>query len=68
MENKKFIITIEETVADTFSVCAKNAEEAMSIAEKKYNNSEFVLEPGNIMSKQMSITNPENELTEWTEF
>ena len=47
---------------------AKNDEEAMKIAINKYNTSEFVLEPGNLIAKQMAITSPNNEVTEWTEF
>lgn len=65
---KKFVITIEETVSQNFEVEAENAEQAMEIAEDKYRNGEFVLEPGNIIFKQMAITEPTNEATEWIEF
>lgn len=64
----KFIVTIEETVSQGFEVEAESAEEAMVIAEEKYNNCEFVLEPGELVSKQMAITSPESKATEWTEF
>lgn len=64
----KYTVTIEETVSQGFEVEAESAEEAMAIAEQKYNDGEFVLEPGELVSKQMAITSPDNEATEWTEF
>ncbi len=68
MKNKKFEITIEETVSDTFTVIAENAKEAMKIAVDKYNTSEFVLEPGFLVAKQMAITSLNHEEMEWIEF
>lgn len=65
---KKFIVAIEETVVDEFEVIAEDAEEAMRIAEEKYNDCEFILCPGNLQFKQMSIIKPEDEVTEWVEF
>lgn len=65
---KKFTVTIEEMVSKDFEVEAETAEKAMEIAEQKYNNGEFVLEPGNLVCKQMAISKPDNECTEWTEF
>lgn len=64
----KYTVTIEETVSQSFEVEAESAEEAMAIAEQKYNDGEFVLEPGELVSKQMAITSPDSETTEWTEF
>lgn len=64
----KYTVTIEETVSQGFEVEAESAEEAMKIAEEKYHNGEFVLEPGELVAKQMAITSPESEATEWTEF
>lgn len=64
----KFIVTIEETVSQNFEVEAATAEEAMSIAEEQYNQCKFVLEPGNLVAKQMAISFPDNEATEWVEF
>jgi len=62
-----FKVTIEEMVSETFEVEATNIEEAMQIAEEKYNNGEFVLEPGNLTCKQM-MAEGDNETTEWVEF
>lgn len=65
---KRYVITIEELVSKEFVVEAKDAEEAMEIAEKKYKNGEFVLDPGDLVTKQMAITGPDDEATEWCEF
>lgn len=65
---KKFIITIEELLSQEFEVEAKNAEDAMNAAEEKYRTGEFVLELGEVSFRQMAITEPDGEVTEWVEF
>lgn len=65
---KKYAITIEELVSKEFVVEAKDAKEAMEIAEKKYKNGEFVLDPGKLVAKQMAIAEPDDEATEWCDF
>ena len=65
---KEYIITIEETVSQEFIVAAESEEEAMEIAEQNYNEGIFVLEPGNLTSKQMMCENPDGDVTEWVEF
>ena len=64
----KYTITIEETVAKDFEVEADSAEEAYKIAEHKYKSDEFVLDPGECQFRQIAITKPGNECTEWREF
>ena len=64
----KYTITMEETVAKDFEVEANDAEEAYEIAEQKYNSGESVLDPGECQFKQIAITTPSNEATEWKEF
>lgn len=63
----KYTITIEEMVSENFEVEATTADEAMEIAERKYRDGEFVLEPGNLVCTQMAITDPDEEATEWIE-
>ncbi len=65
---KKYIITIEESISKDFGIEADTAEEAMAIAEHRYRNGEYVLDPGDLVAKQMAITSPCNEATEWKEF
>ena len=65
----KFKITIEEHVVETFNVEAENIDQAMEIAEEKYTNGEFVLEPGEVQTKlMMAATEDYEEYTEWVEF
>lgn len=66
---KIFKITIEETVSETFDIEAETMEEAMEIAEERYYEGSLVLEPGNLIAKQMMAEDEEtNESTEWIEF
>ncbi|MBQ8803129.1 MAG: hypothetical protein IJZ53_05820 [Tyzzerella sp.] len=61
-------IAIEETVVEEFEVMANNVKEALEIAEEKYQDSEFVLTPGEVQHKQMSVIKPVVEATNWIEF
>jgi len=65
---KIFKITIEEHISGTFEVEANDIEEAMEVAEEKYNNGEFVLEPGEVNTKLMMADDGEGNCTEWKEF
>lgn len=64
----KYIITIEETVAKDFEVEANSADEAYETAEQKYKDGEFVLDPGECQFRQIAVTVPNGEATEWKEF
>ena len=64
----KYMITIEETCAKDFEIEASNANEAYEIAEQKYKSVEFVLDPGECQFRQIAITAPNDEITEWREF
>lgn len=56
-------------ISQAFEVEADNIDEAMELAEKRYNNGEYVLSPGNLICRQMSGKCPETgEATEWCEF
>lgn len=66
---RTFEVTIEETVDETFEVEANSMEEAEEIAIEKYNDGEFVLEPGNLTGKMMMVRDPEtDEETSWFDF
>ena len=64
----KYTITIEEINTKGFEVEADSADEAYEIAEQKYKSGEFVLDPGECHFRQIAITKPSNECTEWQEF
>ena len=64
----KYTIAIEETIVNEFEVLAENTAVAMRIAEKKYKEGDFILNPGEVQFTQMSVVNPSDETTEWCEF
>ena len=59
--NKIFKVTIEETVSKICDIEASSLEEAREIAINKYRNCEIVLEPGNLMSKRISVCDSKYE-------
>lgn len=59
--NMIFKVTIEETVSKTCDIEASSLEEAREIAINKYRNCEIVLEPGNLMSKRISVCDSKYE-------
>ena len=63
---KKFIIAIEELVAQNFEVWAEDSREALAIAEEKYQSGKFVLESGEVQFRQMASVG--DEPTEWKKF
>lgn len=63
---KKYTITIEETVSDIFYLEANSLEEAKEKAIANYNNSVFVLEPGNLIETNLLVGN-DNESSDWFE-
>lgn len=66
---KEFEVYIEETCCQKFIVMAKDMEEAEEIAMEKYDEGEFVLEPGELTSKCIMTRDTEtDEETNWMEF
>lgn len=55
---KKYTVAIEETVVEKFEVEANDFGEALGIAAEKYRKGEFVLSPGDVQFKQMTIVKP----------
>lgn len=64
----KYIVVIEETVAQEFKITAKSAEDALKEAKKKYEEGKIVLEPGEVQHKQMRVIRSDSEASEWCEF
>lgn len=66
----KFTVTIEETVSDDFEIEADSAENALLAAERSYKRGEFVLEPGNLIFRQMAckLENTDEYCSDWGEF
>ena len=65
----RYIVNIEETVNEDFEVYAESPQEAFEIAAEKYENGEFVLEPGNLTDKKIAVFGENNEqFIDWEEF
>ncbi len=64
----KYTITIEETIAKDFEIEVDSVDEAYEAAEQKFKSGKLVLDPGECQFKQIAITAPSNEATEWREF
>lgn len=64
-----YYVIIEEMISKEFKINADTIEEAMNIAEEKYSNGEFILDPGTLVAKQMYAENENGtETTEWVGF
>lgn len=69
MNKQKYVVTIEEVVAESFDIEAESMEQAIQIAQDKYRKYEIILEPRYLISKQMKCDYPANEITtDWFEF
>ena len=64
----KYNICIEETVVGNFEVEANSKEEALEIAKEKYNNCEFVNEPGELVNKRISASANNDDYYEMEDF
>ncbi len=64
----KFFVNIEETVNGIFEVEANSKDEAFDIAREKYQNCEFVNEPGKLTYVQASVMTSDGEFKNWKEF
>lgn len=62
---KKFTLIIEETVVDEFEVNANNEQEALEIVRDKYKKGEFILSPGEVQYRQMTIKSPMKDEMNW---
>lgn len=66
MEKKKFKITIEETISQTFEIEAESSEEAMGKALKGYEDGTLVVDNGSLTGAKMACEG-NDEVTEWVE-
>lgn len=64
---KKYVIVIEETVSEDFEVTAESEQEALEIAEQKYNSGEFVLEPGFLQETKFGIVDEDENQIKWVD-
>lgn len=64
----KFKVCIEEMVSERFEVEAKDKNEAIETAIKKYKNCEFVLEPGNVTFRQVAVCEDNDSEPVWVKF
>lgn len=64
----KYFVNIEETINGVFEVEANSKEEALKIAKAKYDNCEFVNEPGDLTCVQASAMESDGEFKEWMQF
>lgn len=64
----KFTIVIEEVVSEEFEINANTEEEARKIAEDAYMSGALVLEPGNLVSKKMTVVSHDGEEAKWINF
>ena len=63
----QYTVIIEETVSGEFVIEATTKKEAIVKAMQKYSIGEFILEPGELQTKRIAISNT-NEDFEWIEF
>jgi len=61
-------VVIEETISSTFEVQAGSGEEALEIARANYKSGKFIVDSECPTSKQMAVTGPDGEQTEWEVF
>ena len=64
----KYIITIEETCTKDFEIEVESADESYETVEQKYESGVFALDLGECQFRQIAITKPSSESTEWREF
>ena len=64
----KITVTIEEHISQAFEVEADTLEEAMQIAEQKYNDGEFVVDAFNAPTAKLMMADDGENCTEWEEF
>ncbi len=65
---KKYMIAIEETCIQEFSVLAENVDEAHRISREKYRNGTFVLDPGELVSTSIGVFDADKNDMTWEDY
>lgn len=66
---RKYKVTIEEHISETFEIEAEDIGEAMQIAESRYYSGEYVLGcEASVTARLMKVSDGKKDETEWTEF
>lgn len=68
VKGEKYIVTIEEVIGQDFEIIAEDGGAAMEIAEEQYKKGILVLDSGEVHYRQMAITKPDIESTNWCMF
>ena len=68
MNTMKYTVTIEETVIKDFEVEADSMENAIEAAIINYKSGEFVLDPGEVIHKQIRAFYHTQKGSEWRDF
>ncbi len=63
----KFKIVIEETIVQEFEIEAKNEQDALVLAQQKYDECELVLDQADVQHKQIAVVTDKG-CSEWVEF
>lgn len=68
MQKQLFRVAIEESVVQEFDVFANDTGEAIDSAITKYRAGEFVLKPCLPQFRQIAVSYPSSDTSEWMEF
>lgn len=49
LKQKQYAVTVTETVRESFTIVARNQQEAIGIARSLYHSGKLVLEPGELV-------------------
>lgn len=64
----QYLITIEETVSQTFEINSDSAEHAKETAIKQYHSNQLVLSPGELINKKIQVSDINDTVIDWKEF
>ncbi len=65
---KRFVIAVEETIAQEFEIYADNEQEALHLLKEGYEKGEIVVDGGEVQSHQFAVIEPIGNSFEWIKF